>query len=78
MPIRKNGDSVVFYDQAVQEWKKATVERYIRGYGYQVNYEEDGSTYQGKCVYDMRRCSPKALMKNTITCIRCLFMALPL
>ena len=52
MPIRKNGDSIVFYDQAVQEWKKATVERYIRGYGYQVNYEEDGSSYQGKlCEY---------------------------
>ena len=50
MPIRKNGDSIVFYDQAVQEWKKATVERYIRGYGYQVNYEEDGSTYQGMCI----------------------------
>ena len=47
MPIRKNGDSIVFYDQAVQEWKKATIERYIRGYGYQVNYDEDGSSYQG-------------------------------
>jgi len=50
MPIRKNGDSIVFYDQAVQEWKKATVERYIRGYGYQVNYEEDGSSYQVEVV----------------------------
>jgi len=41
---------VVFYDQAVHEWKKATIERYIRGYGYQINYEEDGSSYQVEVV----------------------------
>lgn len=57
MPVRKSGDEVVFYDQATQEWRNAKVERYIKGYGYQINYEDEGENYQVEVVSNLIKTS---------------------
>ena len=50
MAPRSKGDLVIVYLEHREEWLNGTVVQYIRGFGYEVDIEDQGETTNGMAL----------------------------
>ena len=47
MPVRRNGDPIVFWLEEEKQWVEGSVIKYIRGFGYEVQGQFQDETIHG-------------------------------